>query len=161
MDEFTFHSFAPECQLISLSPQNWEVELDGFAPDLVFIESAWRGAGEQWTQKVSNPSAEIMGVIAWCVRAGVPSVFWNKEDPVHFGSFLHASPEQWTTCSPPMSTALPAVKRDLGHERFICCRSPRSLRCTTRSSTSSGAMRFASQAPTTSSTRSASAISRA
>lgn len=116
MDEFTFHSFAPECQLISLSPQNWEAELDGFAPDLVFIESAWRGAGEQWTQKVSNPSAEIMGVIAWCVRAGVPSVFWNKEDPVHFGSFQHiarAVDHVFTTDV----DCIARYKRDLGHER--------------------------------------------
>jgi FkbM family methyltransferase len=116
MDEFTFHAFAPECNLLQLLPANWEQQLAGFAPDLVFIESAWRGADEQWSLKVSNPSAEIMGVIDWCGRHGVPSVFWNKEDPVHFGGFLHiarAVDHVFTTDI----DCIARYKREVGHDR--------------------------------------------
>jgi len=116
MDEFTFHSFAPECRLLSLRPQTWEAELTDFAPDLVFIESAWRGADDLWTQKVSNPSAEIMGVIAWCVRQGVPSVFWNKEDPVHFGSFQHIAKAVDYVFTTDVD-CIARYKRDVGHDR--------------------------------------------
>ncbi len=116
MDEFTFHSFAPECQLLSLRPQTWEEELTGFAPDLVFIESAWRGADDLWTKKVSNPSAEIMGVIAWCARKGVPSVFWNKEDPVHFGSFQHIAKAVDYVFTTDVD-CIARYKRDVGHDR--------------------------------------------
>lgn len=89
MDEFTFHSFQPECDLHQLRPACWEEDLDNLNPDLVFIESAWRGTQDLWALKVSNPTPEIMGVIEWCTRNNVPTVFWNKEDPVHFGGFLH------------------------------------------------------------------------
>ena len=116
MDEFTFHSFAPECRLLALHTDRWQEEVAGFAPDLVFIESAWRGADEQWTQKVSNPSPEIMGLIAWCVANGVPSVFWNKEDPAHFGGFLHiarAVDHVFTTDI----DCIARYKHELGHDR--------------------------------------------
>ena len=115
MDEFTFHSFAPECELLSLRPQTWEEDLAGFAPDLVFIESAWRGADDLWTQKVSNPSSEIMGVIAWCARKGVPSVFWNKEDPVHFGTFQHIAKAVDYVFTTDVD-CIARYKRDVGHD---------------------------------------------
>jgi glycosyltransferase involved in cell wall biosynthesis len=89
MDEFTQHSFAPECTLLPLDPAQWQAQVEDFRPDLVFIESAWRGLEGKWSQKVSNPSPEIMGLIDWCVKNRVPSMFWNKEDPVHFGGFQH------------------------------------------------------------------------
>ncbi|HMN77376.1 MAG TPA: glycosyltransferase [Burkholderiaceae bacterium] len=116
MDEFTFHSFAPECNLMPLRPQTWEAQLAEFAPDLVFIESAWRGADDLWTKKVSNPSPEIMGVIAWCARNDVPSVFWNKEDPVHFGSFQHIAKAVDYVFTTDVD-CIARYKRDLGHDR--------------------------------------------
>ncbi|OYU33839.1 FkbM family methyltransferase [Novosphingobium sp. PASSN1] len=89
MDEFTRSSYAPECELLELDPDTWREQLEAFMPDLVFIESAWRGFEGKWSLKVSNRSPEIMGVIAWAARNRVPSMFWNKEDPVHFGGFQH------------------------------------------------------------------------
>lgn len=88
MDDFTHHAFAPECTLLALDPDAWEEQLVAFRPHLLFIESAWRGAESGWRHKVSRPSREIMGAIDWCARNGVPSVFWGKEDPVHFEGFL-------------------------------------------------------------------------
>lgn len=118
MDEFTFHSFAPECRLLPLRPHEWEAQLEAFRPDLVFIESAWRGADDLWTLKVSNASPEIMGVIDWARRHGVPSAFWNKEDPVHFGGFQHLARAVDYVFTTDID-CIARYKRAVGHERVF------------------------------------------
>lgn len=88
MDEFTFGSYRAECNLQQLTPADWQAELEQFAPELLFIESAWRGKDELWGSKVGHNSQELQGIVAWCRARKVPTVFWNKEDPVHFETFL-------------------------------------------------------------------------
>lgn len=88
MDEFTFHSFSPECELLQISPSNVLNELEEFSPDMLFIESAWNGKNNLWERKIGNPSLELREAIDWCKERYIPTVFWNKEDPVHFETFL-------------------------------------------------------------------------
>jgi len=88
MDEFTFHSFSPECELMQLTPSNVIPELSQFSPDMLFIESAWNGKNNLWDRKIGNPSLELREAIDWCKERYIPTVFWNKEDPVHFETFL-------------------------------------------------------------------------
>lgn len=88
MDEFTQACFAPECDLLQLLPDHWEAQLAEFEPDLLFIESAWRGRDDAWGGKVGHLSAEVRGILERCREQGVPTAFWNKEDPVHFETFL-------------------------------------------------------------------------
>lgn len=88
MDDFTFGSYQPECQLFQLTPDNWHAELEAFQPEVLFIESAWRGKDELWGSKVGHCSQELQGIVAWCRDRHIPTFFWNKEDPVHFETFL-------------------------------------------------------------------------
>jgi FkbM family methyltransferase len=88
MDEFTFGSYDPECNLLQLTPAHWQEELSAFNPDLLFIESAWRGKEDLWGNKVGHMSQEVVGIVQWCRDQKIPTVFWNKEDPVHFETFL-------------------------------------------------------------------------
>ena len=88
MDEFTFGSFQPECILHQLTPSNWRAELEVSGPDVLFIESAWRGKDELWGSKVGHTSGEMQAIVAWCRTRNIPTVFWNKEDPIHFETFL-------------------------------------------------------------------------
>ena len=88
MDDFTFSSYRPECNLLQLSVSHWHKELEAFKPELLFIESAWRGKDEQWGSRVGHTSAEVVGIVEWCRSRKVPTVFWNKEDPIHFETFL-------------------------------------------------------------------------
>lgn len=88
MDDFTFGSYQPECQLLQLTPGNWSAELEAFQPEVLFIESAWRGKDELWGSKVGHCSQELQGIVAWCRERHIPTLFWNKEDPVHFETFL-------------------------------------------------------------------------
>jgi FkbM family methyltransferase len=87
-DEFTYHSFAPECELLQLRSDTWKAQLQAFSPDLVFIESAWRGVADSWQRKVSDVSPELVDLIEWAMLARIPTAFWCKEDPVHFVRFL-------------------------------------------------------------------------
>jgi spore maturation protein CgeB/glycosyltransferase involved in cell wall biosynthesis len=91
MDEFTFASYAPECMLQQLTPSSWKKELEDFQPELLFIESAWRGKDDLWRGKIGHLSSELRGVIEWCRSRKIPTVFWNKEDPVHFETFLNTA----------------------------------------------------------------------
>jgi len=88
MDEFTYQSFAPEFEILQLTPSNWENELQTFKPDFFFLESAWRGKDGLWNTKVAHLSEELIGIINYCKYNNIPVVFWNKEDPVHFDTFI-------------------------------------------------------------------------
>ena len=91
MDAFTFEGFRHECQLSQLSPEHWEDELNAFVPDILFIESAWQGKEDKWQKAISRGSDSLSGIISWCKRNGVPTAFWNKEDPVHFLTFINVA----------------------------------------------------------------------
>lgn len=88
MDEFTYHSYAPECDICQLTPENAVSELAAFRPELLFIESAWRGKDDLWGSKVGHKAQELIQVVDWCRQRNIPTVFWNKEDPIHFETFL-------------------------------------------------------------------------
>ncbi|MBA3588110.1 FkbM family methyltransferase [Methylibium sp.] len=116
MDEFTFHSFQPECDLLPLRSGNWPAQVAEFKPQIVFIESAWKGVDDEWTLKVSNPSQALMDLIAWAREHDVPTVFWNKEDPVHFGGFQHVARAVDYVFTTDID-CIARYKRQLGHER--------------------------------------------
>jgi len=88
MDEFTYHSFKSECNLFQLKPESWKAQILESKPDILFLESAWKGADEAWAKKVSDASSEVFELIDYCKNSEIPVVFWNKEDPFHFGRFL-------------------------------------------------------------------------
>ena len=116
MDEFTESSFRPECQLLQLSLGGWQDELEAFRPELLFVESAHRGKDDQWYNKVSHTCPELLGVIAWCRVNGVPTVFWNKEDPVHFDGFLTTAKQcDWIFTTD--IDSIPGYRTAVGHDR--------------------------------------------
>jgi glycosyltransferase involved in cell wall biosynthesis len=90
-DEFSAHAFAPECELIALHAETWQAQLAAHPPHLLFIESAWHGAGGSWARKIAQPTGPLRELVEHCRAAGTPTAFWNKEDPVHFGTFLHTA----------------------------------------------------------------------
>ncbi len=116
MDEFTHHSFAPECELMPLSIAGWQAQLEATPPDMVFIESAWRGAEGDWALKISNPSQELASLLQWAQDKRVPTVFWNKEDPVHFSVFLHVARAVDYVFTTDID-CIARYKREVGHER--------------------------------------------
>lgn len=116
MDEFTVHSFAPECDLLELSLGNYLQELEDFEPSLIFLESAWRGKDDEWGNKVAQTAAPVREIIAWANSRQVPVVLWNKEDPVHYSTFLNTA----KLVDHVFTTDIDCVqkyKSDLGHDQ--------------------------------------------
>lgn len=92
-DDFTRLSLMRNWEVENLRPQAWMRQLEDFRPELLFVESAWRGIENTWTNTVGRFPAELAGIVQWCRENGVPSVFWNKEDPVHFDGFIRTAAE--------------------------------------------------------------------
>ena len=116
MDEFTALGYGPECDLQQLSVGNWKAELEAFKPEIMLFESAWRGLNDEWGSKAGQISAEIRGILDWCKANGVPTAFWNKEDPVHFETFLNLAQKMDLVFTTDID-CIPRYKAALGHER--------------------------------------------
>lgn len=95
MDEFTEGCFAHDLNLIQPRPDNWLALAKKHQPKLIFIESAWKGKGRSWQYRIGNysvsPGSELSEMTRWGRENGVPSIFWNKEDPVHHDKFMNAA----------------------------------------------------------------------
>jgi spore maturation protein CgeB len=91
-DTFTQSCFSPEFNTICFTPSNWKKVLESAPLDGLFIESAWRGFGDTWKDKIAHISggnqAEVIKLVDWAKEHNLPLIFWNKEDPVHFGQFI-------------------------------------------------------------------------
>lgn len=117
LDEFSAQSFGYEWSTTELTRDGWASQLDRL--DFVFVESAWNGSSGDWKFKLigrSGPSPEIVELLEECRYRGVPTVFWNKEDPPHFEDFLPLA----KLCDIVFTTdslLLDDYRRELGHER--------------------------------------------
>ncbi|GAA4719295.1 glycosyltransferase [Isoptericola chiayiensis] len=117
LDDFSRMAFGPEWQQVLLKPSSWVEQLDGL--DLVFVESAWAGNGGAWRYHLTGPTAPrpaVTEMLAACHERGIPTVFWNKEDPVHFDDFVDTArlfDRVYTTDV----NRLRAYREALGHDR--------------------------------------------
>jgi glycosyltransferase involved in cell wall biosynthesis len=99
LDTFSAASFGPDADLdTSFGPDDWEPALESHAPHLLLVESAWQGNGGTWQYQVGSYSyatsvglPHLTALVDRCRRLGIPTVFWNKEDPVHFDKFKEAA----------------------------------------------------------------------
>lgn len=94
LDEFSFHCVKPELERCDqLDIAQYKKQLDSIKNyDLLFVESAWRGYKNGWNlskvQKDPKMQAALNTILLACKKRGIPTVFWNKEDPVMFDRFL-------------------------------------------------------------------------
>lgn len=90
-DEFTSKTLSGSVNAVTLERAGWKQQLDEVDLDAVFVESAWEGHGGQWRRGVGyygeEESRDLFALISACAAKGIPTIFWNKEDPVHFNRF--------------------------------------------------------------------------
>lgn len=92
MDDFSARSFEHECELIELRPDSWRKQMEECRPHLLLVESAWRGVDQQWHNLVNRNPPVLRDILRYCQEeATIPTAFWNKEDPVHFSTFLNTA----------------------------------------------------------------------
>lgn len=119
LDEFSMTALQPEWTQVALSRAGWRAELASSQPDLIFVESAWAGNGGQWRYQLtgdSGPKGDFIELIETCRSLGIPTAFWNKEDPPHYDDFLESAKLfDWVFTSD--SGRIASYIRDLGHDR--------------------------------------------
>lgn len=94
-DEFSLESFKHDCTLVTFRPDNWYEVLIKENPQLLIVESAWFGNGGAWQYKIgkyNTPDGEELDeLLQWCKENSIPTIFWNKEDPIHFEKFIDSA----------------------------------------------------------------------
>lgn len=97
LDKFSHACFEPECDLIPITPSRWREELIDHHVDMVLVESAWHGNDDAWLYRIAKyptpPGNELSPLLRWARKLGVPTVFWNKEDPPNFDRFIDRASE--------------------------------------------------------------------
>jgi spore maturation protein CgeB len=91
LDEFSYDIFKYECNLIYLNPLNYKRILASTKIHLLLVESFWDGMDEKWndlqTQIGESKISIIRRIVKYCKMRNIPTVFWNKEDPIYFYIF--------------------------------------------------------------------------
>jgi SAM-dependent methyltransferase/spore maturation protein CgeB len=94
LDVFSTDAFKYEWHQITFGPQDWREVLERDRPAMLFVESAWHGNGGRWTNMMSaagGAKQPLRDLVAWCKERGIPTVFWNKEDPPNFDRFIETA----------------------------------------------------------------------
>ncbi|WP_159625997.1 glycosyltransferase family protein [Actinomyces sp. zg296] len=118
-DEFTSLALSYEWRAVVLDPHGWRAQLAEQPLDLIFVESAWHGNDDAWIYQVlgdSAPSQGLRELIAAARAAGIPTVFWNKEDPAHYDDAI-ATAALFDRVYTTDSTLVPRYRAELGHDR--------------------------------------------
>lgn len=93
-DEFTTETLANRVQTVPISRHDPRISLDQNL-DAIFIESAWEGNGGEWHRGVGyydeTQFASLRSLLEAAKELGIPTIFWNKEDPVHYRRFFEAA----------------------------------------------------------------------
>lgn len=87
-----------EVNIRHITPLNYKTILRFWKPDILFVESAWQGHRNRWKYKIASyphhlrrNNKRLTRVVAYAKKLGIPTVFWNKEDGVHFDRFIDSA----------------------------------------------------------------------
>lgn len=121
LDEFSAEALRWEWDQVELTPDRWRSQVRNPPIGLLFVESAWAGSGGAWRHALTGsraPTQALREVVAWCRERGVPTVFWNKEDPVHHEDFIDtAALFDWVATTDVGMAG--AYRERLGHDRVF------------------------------------------
>lgn len=94
-DDLTRSCLQHECRITDLTPANFASVLRRQRPDLLFVESAWAGLSNCWKFRIAaypghpeRDNSDLVRLVQCARQLGIPAVFWNKEDGIHFERFL-------------------------------------------------------------------------
>lgn len=90
-DEFTLENLKDHWQIYEVDFHDSLELIEKFNPSLLFVESVWNGVNCSWRGLFSTKSKKLRQLVEFCKNRAIPTVFWNKEDPVHFDDFTERS----------------------------------------------------------------------
>lgn len=94
LDDFSTQCFERDANLWAITPDRVTLDLEIVRPDFLLVESAWNGNSGAWRYQITSPNGpkpSLISTIRACKEQGIPTVFWNKEDPPHFEEFLRTA----------------------------------------------------------------------
>ena len=119
-DEFTALALGYEWRSVPLTPTGWREQVEQTPIDLLFVESAWHGNDDAWRFQVigsQGPSGHLKDMVIVLRDRGVPTVFWNKEDPAHYDEAIEtARLFDWVFTTD--EAMVEHYRSDLGHDRI-------------------------------------------
>ncbi|MCH7872242.1 MAG: glycosyltransferase [Planctomycetes bacterium] len=98
-DEFSWSAWQFEAETWAFTPRAWQGMFKERQPDLLLVESTWKGIGDKWYFELRQLGSRrdmkyvIPRMVAWCRQRGIPTVFYNKEDPPNFEVFVDVAAE--------------------------------------------------------------------
>lgn len=120
LDDFSWLCLQYECSLLKVTPDRWREQLTAEQPSFLFVESAWSGNDGAWQHMISNssraPKQPLVDLVDWCKSKGIPTAFWNKEDPTDLEHFLNAA-RLFDFVFTTDANCLPRYREELGHDR--------------------------------------------
>lgn len=97
-DELTRTSLDYECRIKNVTPLNYRWIFRLWRPDLLLVESAWQGWRNAWKYQIASypdhpkrTNHKLLRMVHVARDQGIPTVFWNKEDGVHFKRFIDSA----------------------------------------------------------------------
>jgi len=97
-DDLTAACLPQVCDTRHLHPLIATWTLRRYRPQVLFVESTWAGLGNRWKYKIASypdhPERNNRVLARLVKRArdlGIVTVFWNKEDGVHFERFIDSA----------------------------------------------------------------------
>lgn len=97
-DALTFESLGLETRIVPLGPVDRIWRLPLAKPDFLLVESAWLGHRNRWRYKIAaypehpeRNNRALARLVAAARDRNIPTVFWNKEDGVHFDRFIESA----------------------------------------------------------------------
>jgi len=114
-DELTEMALSHEADIQIITSSNYKSVLNSkqWKPDFLFVESAWKGHQNKWKYRVasfpkvrkkqnilrklykfyhvSRGNKRLAKIVNFSKKNGIPTVFWNKEDGVHFNRFIESA----------------------------------------------------------------------
>lgn len=97
-DELTNACLGFECQVRNVTSLNYKLLFRLWRPDLLFVESAWHGRANSWKFKIAaypdhldRNNHSLSRLVDYAKECGIPTVFWNKEDGIHFHRFIDSA----------------------------------------------------------------------
>ena len=97
-DELTRSSLIDESMSHFIAPRFSSLSLKINTPDILFVESTWQGYKNTWKFKIANypdhpkrNNKQLISLVNAAKKKGIPTIFWNKEDGIHFDRFIDSA----------------------------------------------------------------------
>lgn len=94
---------------------------------VLLVESAWQGRWNRWKYKIAaypdypeRNNRQLQRIVERAKDRGIPTVFWNKEDSVHFDRFIDSA-KLFDHVFTVDETCIPKYKAVMGDDASVHC----------------------------------------